>query len=342
MEKRSSSFEDHLNIVSSSHEKTASANSGSSDLLDKLAAQLGLGQEKVAMEGSVTAPGAPVAEGEVHPATSSVAGAPAAVVSATEAVATPQTAIAGGNPAEAAAGEIPGATKPNEGLAISAGDGMVTDANNLHRTPEAVAAAAEGPDSDVGGDVAGAAKVAPEKAGQMTYPEGQEKMAEAKQIGEMIAKSFQETLQKEANDQDYSEALAIVKEAGFLEGYTIKDEGMSKTASVKDGYLEKLANKQSVNREDIIGAAVEYLDLEKQAEDADAQGRADAQALVGLVSEIQKTAGEEGETPAATPAAAPAEAPAEVPPAGEEKLAGLLQNPQIVAAVKTLRENGVI
>ena len=54
VETRKSSFEDHLNIVESGREKTASSkisgNNGDS-LLDKLAAELGLG-------------GAPVAEGQ--------------------------------------------------------------------------------------------------------------------------------------------------------------------------------------------------------------------------------------------------------------------------------------
>lgn len=321
MEKRSSSLEDHLNIIVSGHSKTAGVkgDKAGASLLDKLASELGLPEAEKTAAAGITAPAAPTAEGEVSPAESSVAGAAAPVVAATEAVTVPQMTIAGGNPAEAAAGEIPATTKPNEGLAISAGDGKVTDANNINKTPEAVAAAAMGG----GGDEGSAAAIAPEKASAV--PENVKTAAEAQQIGEMIAKSFQETLQKEAEAREYSEALGILKEAGLLEGYDIKDEGMDKTASVIEGSLEKLANKEGLSRAGVISAAVEYVELEKQAADADAQGREDAHALVGLVQEIQKTA-------------AP-EAPVED---GQEKIAALLKDPQVVESVKVLREKGVI
>lgn len=305
MEKRKTYFDDHMSVVES-HNKTAGLekDKDGGSLLEKIAQELGLGA-------------APTAEGEVSPAASTVAGANPAVVGATESVTLPQTTIAGGNPEESAAGEIPAPTKPNEGLAISAGDGEVTDAANLHKTPEAVAAAA----TDGGGDEAAAATPAPEVASSVPDNNlGAEKTAEAKQIGIVIANSFQEELQKQAADQEYSEALSILKEAGLMEGYDIKDEGIQKTASAPEGCLEKIANKQAVSREDIVGAAVEYIELSKEAELAEEQGRADArEAVEKLASENEVK--EEAEN---------------------EKIAEAVKDPQVVAAVKLLKEKQIL
>lgn len=335
MEKRGSSFEDHMNIVESATQtKTAGAkaNQGDGSLLDKLARELGFGSETEKNAQGVTAPGAPTAEGEVQPAASTVATAAPAVVAATEAVATPQTTIAGGNPAEAAAGEIPAATKPNEGVAISAGDGKVTDANQMHRTPEAVAAAAE----DGGGDEGAADAVAPEKAGEMP---GQEKEAAA--IGRTIATAFQSHLEKQAEDQEYPVALAMLKEAGLLEGYNIKDEGISKTASQKVSVLEKISQKQPLSRKDIIAGAYELVELQKEAEDAEEQGREDARALVGLLTKL--SGDEEAETQTEGGEATSSEAAGSEESGNDtEKVSSLLKNPEVVAAVSVLRKNGVI
>lgn len=317
------SFEDHLNIVESGQDKTASAPKVEGTLLDKIARELGIGEEtlpetggeKVAPGGagagsSVTGVKAPAAEGEVQPAASSVAGAAPAVVAATEGVATPQTEIAGGNAAEAEAGEQPAATKPNEGLAISAGDGVVTDANHLHKTDAAVAAAA----SDTGGEM------------------DEKTAAEATAIGTKIAKTFQAHLEKTAQDQEYTEALSILKEAGLLEGYNIKDEGLTKEAGVPVDYLEKIANKVQLSREDIIGAAYQAIELQKEAEDAEVQGREDAQNLVAVVTGMmEKEAG--NETPAAPAAPATDE---------QTKLAELMKDERVVEAVRTLKEKNLL
>lgn len=371
MEKRASHFEDHMEIVQAAHTKTAGGDpkDGGSQtepsLLDKLASELGIEGEKTAQ---VTASAAPKAEGEVSPAESTVATAAPAVVAATEAVATPQTAIAGGNPAEAAAGEVPAATKTNEGTAVSAGDGKVTDATNLHRTPEAVEAAARGGGGEEG---AAAAAPAPQKAAQVPDNdlEGTKTAEEANKIGKTIAASFQAELEKNAQEQEYVEALGILKEAGLLEGYNIKDEGMSKTASeLPTGCLEKISQKQPLSKREIVGAACELIELQKEAEDAEQQGREDARALVELLTKVSGDGAGEGETAAAPAegaeaAAAPAAggetatAPATGQPAaggetaassaGEsggdsEKVAALLQKPEVVKAVRTLREHGVI
>jgi len=318
MEKRSSSFEDHMSVIESAQEKVAADNNKAGDtLLSKIAKELDLdGQEKQA-EAGITAPAAPAAEGEVSPAASSVAGAAAPVVAATDGVAVPPTAIAGGNEAEAQAGEVPAATKPNEGLAISAGDGKVTDANNLNKTPEAVAAAAEGG----GGDEGSAAIPSPEKDSAIP-DQSMGKEAEAEKIGQLIAASFQKTLEKQAEDNDYAEAVEILKEAGQLEGYDIKDEPMSKEASYETGCLEKIANKQPLSRKEVIGAAVELIEMQKEAEFSEAKGREDAQALVAMVSGMQKEASEEN--------------------SDQEKVAAALEDPEVVAAVKVLKEKQVL
>jgi len=329
---KKTSFEDHLNIVESGQDKTASSQVGAGTLLDRLASELGIGEEKTAevkippeTGGEKAAPGgagagasvtdknAPAAEGEVQPAASSVAGAAPAVVAATEAVATPQTEIAGGNNAEALAGEEPAATKPNEGLAISAGDGIVTNANQLDKTPAAVAEAAKNP-----------------QTGEMM---GAKTASEAEAIGVKIAESFQNHLEKIAQDQEYSESLALLKEAGLLEGYEIKDEGLTKEAGEPIDYLEKIANKETLSREDIIGAAYQAIELEKVAAEADEQGRADARALVAQISEsMSKEASYTG---------AP-EADEEPATDDQKKLAALMKDEKVVAAVRTLKEKDLL
>jgi len=312
--KRLSSFEDHLNIVQ--NVKSASDDSqASSNLLDKLAQELGIEDSS----GSVAAPAAPSAEGEVQPAASSVAGAAPSVVAATEAVATPQTTLVGGNPIEAAAGEVPAAVKSNEGVAISAGDGQVTDANNLGRTPDAVAAAAR----DAGGDEGGQP--------MPSYDGMEEKTAEESvKIGRLIAKTFKETLEKDAVDAEYTNALNYLNENGILDGYDIKDSGINKQASeMPVDCLEKIANKQPLSREEIIGAAYECIDFEKSAAAAEEQGREDAREFV--LDYINKQAQEEG-TEEQTP-----ENKEET-----EKVAALLKDEAVVNAVKVLKEKGIL
>jgi len=317
MERTKTTFEDHLNIVEAG-QKTASANAvdgnNEGSLLDKLAAELDT--NKTAAD-SVTAPDAPAAEGEVQPAESSVSGAAEPVVEATEAVATPQTEIAGGNNAEASAGELPAATKPNEGTAISAGDGNVTDSNMLHKTESAVAEAVE----------------------PIGKTASNENVKEAEVIGGKIAESFLGELAKAAEDEEYTEALNILGESGLLDGYNINDMGLNKTAAEEDNtnYLEKIASKQTLNRSDIIGGANQFLGIIKEAEDAEAQGRADAHAFVEFLGEYEqsKEAADATAEPAATEPAATA-------PEGQEKVASLLKDEEVVAAVKVLKEKGVI
>ena len=300
---RKSSFEDHLNIVHNT--KLASDNSKTdSSLLDKLAAELGL-----------VGPAAPAAEGEVTPAASSVAGASPAVVAATESVATPQTALVGGNPEEAAAGEMAAPIKPNEGVAISAGDGLVTDANNLGRTPEAVAAAAR----DAGGDEGGQPAESYDGMDAKTA-------AESTKIGQLIAKTFKETLEKDAADAEYTEALNYLTERGVLDAYDIKDAGMNKQASeLPTGCLEKIANVQPLSREDIVSAAIEASEFEKSAAEAEEIGRQDAHEYVASI--LEKIGSEKED---------------EDEDASAEKVAALLKDETVVNAVKLLKDKGIL
>jgi hypothetical protein len=336
--KRKSSFEDHLNIVSSAHgqEKTASVKKDGGDLLAKLAAELGLDKKA----------DAPVAEGERSPAEATPAAANPAVVAATEGVATPQVIMAGGNPAEAAAGEVPAATGPFAAdPIISAGDGKAQTAQTLNKTDEAVSAAARG----AGGS--GETGKLQSAAVAQNPPQGSEKNAEleAEKIGAIIARSFQASLEKTAQDQEYANALALLEANNMLDSYNIKDRPqMTKTAS--EGYLEKVAANQPLSREDIIGAAYELIDLEKQANDAEAQGRADAHAFVELMSKIAEgdaaEAKAEGESEEQEKKENKKEDKKEEKDDEEKeasmKIASLMKDPAVVGAVKILRSKNLL
>ena len=327
-EKRKSSFEDCMSMVSAGHSKTASAANGSKvddSLLSKLATELGLGDkpmEKKA-EGEAVVP-------KQADATADVTSAAAAVVAATDAVAMPQVVAQGGDAAVVAAGEQPAASKPaSPDLLISDGAGTVTDANAVGKTDAAVAAAARG----VGGAESGTLDTAATTK-------------EAALIGETIAKSFQATIEKTAKAAEYAECLAFCKEAGLLEGYTINTPAMEKTAAVTTGFLAKIASKKPLSTDDIIGAAHEYAALEKQAADADAEGRAEAHALVDLLTKI--AGDEEAKEETADEKAArekkeheDAETAAEEKKE-EEKVAALLKNPKVVDAIRTLKGFNVL
>lgn len=284
-------FEDYMTIVNDSHQKTAGSKDVNPGILSKLAQEL---------EG--TGASAPKAEGEITGADSSVTGAATAVASATDAVAVPQEVMAGADPAEKPAGEKTPAIKPNEGTAISAGDGKVTDANNFSKEPDAVAAAAQPTNKD------GEPAAVPVAEGVKNTKTASVK--EAEEIGRVMARSFVEETEKIAVDNQYSEALEVLKEAGLLKGYNIKAE-IEKDASANKTCLEKISEKLPLSKTDIVTAAQEFVTLEKNAADADEAGR---KAARDFIASITKQA--EGEDAAAAPAAeAPAETPAETPAA---------------------------
>jgi hypothetical protein len=262
---RKNSIESYMGIVSTSHEKTASRRLVGGELLAKLAAELEIGSEVPADAGVAAA--APVAEGERVPAESVIPAANPAVVAQTAGVADPQVAIAGGSLEEAAAGEMPAAVKPNQGVVISAGDGAATDANNFNREPEAVAVAAVN-ESEEGLPTAG----------------------EAEKVGQLMARSFHKELQKIASDQEYSEAVAYLSANGLLDNYKFKD-GMQKTASVETqtNGLEKIASNANLSRTDIVAAARELAEIEKNAADAEAYGRQQAHEYIAAQQEEAAT-----------------------------------------------------
>jgi hypothetical protein len=332
MEKRKATFEDHMTMVSQGHQKTAAANGGkvSGNLLDKLAAELNLeaAKDSAAAKGEAATEAAqkdaPKSEGQKTPADSSVSGANEAVVAATDAVALPQVTAQGGNVAQVIAGEIPAASKPAE-VEISDAAGTNIDQNSFGKTPEAVAAAARG----AGG--------AGETGALSSAAASVDTAKEAEFIGAKIAESFQKTLAKTASDSEFSECLAFVKEAGLLEGYQIKvPAGIEKTAEVKTGFLDKIASRQPLSREDIIGAAYEYQAFEKAAADADAEGREEAHALVELLTKVAEES-EEKKDDEEEKTETEKKKEEEEEEGEEEKVSSLLKNPKVVEAIRTLK-----
>jgi len=328
---RKTSFEDHLTMVTQSHTKTASAKpTQGQDMLSRLAAELGMTKSAADGEGaaSVTAPAAPTAEGEKSPAAATPAAANPAVVSATEAVAVPQAVMAGMSNEEQIAGEVPAGIAVVTPI-VGSGTGDAQTLIGFNRTDEATAAAAEGE-----GGVGPAAE-----------------SAEAEKVGRLMAHAFNDELNKMAQANQYTEAVGILKEAGLLEGYNIKDEGIEKVAKVTEGFLEKIAENKSLTRDDIIGAANELIELQKQAEDAAEEGREEARALVKLAEAMEggteKVAQEEGEgekeeTEEEKKKREAEEAAAKEKEEGGEKVAALMKNPQIVAAVRVLKQHNLL
>lgn len=306
-------FEDHMKIVENGQEKTASASKVDGGLLQKLAAEIEKGAE------------APSAEGQQAPAESSVTEANAAVVAQTDGVAVPQEVAAGADPAEKPAGEQPAATKANEGVVISASDGKATDANQLGKVPAAVATAATSAEG--------------EKQAAAASPKVEEKIEktaeqkEAEEIGRTMARSYVAELQKIAHEEQYAEAVGILKEANLLVDYNIEAKPMVKEASEKKegerSGLEKIAETEALSKDDMIEAAVQYIEMAKQAEEADAAGR-----------EAAQEAAAEAPAEAAAAAAAPATEAAPAAPAVPE--AEKTASDEISNAVRVLKEKGLI
>ena len=187
-------LDDFISIVEQGSTKTASAKTEkfNSSLITKLAEELVKGAE-----GTVPAATA-------VPAQSSVTETAPTVVAATETIAAPQVAFAGGALDVAAKGEVPAPTKPNEGVIITDAAGKVTDANAISKLPAAVVAAAEPTSKD--GSV--------EKTAELKR---------AEEIGATMARSYVTELEKIAFERNYSEALEYLQSRGVLEGYEIKN-----------------------------------------------------------------------------------------------------------------------
>jgi len=282
---RKNTLESFMGIVEQSHEKTAGQKKIGGELLAKLAAELDVGNPveaasaaagpaapTAAAAAAATASVAPTVEGQRAPAESIMAMANPEVVASTAAVTDPQVAIAGGNLAESAAGEMSPPIKANQGVVISAVDGTVATANTFSRDPVAAAAAAE----EGGGAESSEGPEMPDEK-------------EAEKIGALIARSFHSELQKIASQQEFVDSVAYLQENDMLTNYNFKNgvTGLQKTASVEetDG-LEKIANNANLSRGDIINAARELAFIEKNAAAAEEHGREQARALIAAAQEI--------------------------------------------------------
>lgn len=284
MTRQKTSFDDHMNMIAGA-QKTASQKpvGNSPSLLQKLAEELGVG-------------GIPVG-GQVVDATGAINNTAPAVEAATAAVADPQVAVAGGVPAVAAAGMVPAPTKPDEAQVVTSGEGTAKSINEFAKQPEAAAAAA-------GEDVVS------------NYD-----TASAEKIGELIANAFVANLEKIAKRQEYTQALGILKEAGLLDAYVIKDAGIEKTAAKEVDCLTKIANKETLSQDDIITAAKQYVEFVKVAEEAEKKGEEDADKLVEALNEAaEEKEGDEGEGAAAEAAS----------------------DPEVAKAVQVLQDKGIL
>jgi len=284
MSRQKTSFDDHMNMIAGS-QKTASQKpvGNSPSLLQKLAEELGVGTTPVG--------------GQVADATSAVSAAAPAVEAATAAIADPQVAVAGGVPAVAAAGMVPAPVKPDEAQVVTSGDGTAKSINEFGKLPEAATAAA-------GEDVVS------------NYD-----TASAEKVGELIAESFVRNLEKIAHRQEYIQALGILKEAGLLDAYVIKDAGIEKTAAQEVDCLTKIANKESLSHDNIITAAEQYIEFVKTAEEAEKKGEKDADELVEKLNEAAEGEGEDLAEAAAAEAAA---------------------DPEVAKAVQILQDKGIL
>lgn len=99
--------------------------------------------------------------------------------------------------------------------------------------------------------------------------------------------------------------------------------------------LEKIAQKQPLTKEDIISAATELVELEKQAAEADAYGR---QLAHQYVEELVKQAEEEAKVEE-TKAEEKKEEKKEEEKKEEEKTSS---DKEILSAIETLRQLGIV
>ena len=326
------SLDDFMDSVIAEDTKTASQNNKiqnnnkDNDILNIISAELNGEVDKVAAEvdktaAEVTGNSAPKGEGEVTPAASSVTGINSDVQSATEDVIYPQANIAGCDPAEVAAGEIPAQVKPSEVEVISAGDGKSTTPNLLHKVPEAASKAADdGPGTGTGEKTAGK-KVATKTTDEKESPED---------IGVKIASGVINEMARVQQHNDLVAAVGILKESSLtadaintfdLSGFGIDEQ--EKTANLEIDYIEKIATVKDISEDDIINAANQVIAFEKEAEFADEQGRQEAHEYHAL----QKQADAEE---------------AVVDEANQEKVAALKEDPKAVEAINYLGELGVL
>lgn len=236
--------------------------------------------EQLNIEGGAT-PAAQAAPIIVN-ANAPVGAAAPAVESATAAIADAQVALAGGDPIAAEAGMEPAATTGDESGVIVTGEGTVKPIDLLGKTPEAAT-----PD--------------------------------AEKLGALIADSFVKHLEKIAKQNEYSAAVGMLKEAGILDGYNIKDAGFEKVAGAPVDYLEKIAQRQKLTHDDIIGAAREYQDFLKVAAETEEAAEKDADDLVEALNQV-----------------------AEDDDTEDDVAAEAIKDPEVAAAMKVLQDKGLV
>lgn len=291
-------------------DKTASQGSDSNNSLGDLLNQLNAEDEDLNKE---AAAGNANADDKVENAEAPITGAAPAVVSATEDAQNKRLEMAGADLSEIAAGEAEKTTKPTDKIEISAGDGNVTDEANMSKEPGSVAKA----------------EIGTVKIAELTVDQFATQFTDA-----FMAKVAERQLQ-----EDYNDAVVLLKTAGALEGWNIPgSDELMKTAGLADDdatpMLDKLAAKKegdSISPEQLIQAASE---LRKVAALEDAEGDDDAE------GEVEKTA---SQAVAATPDAIAAAVESVILKHESEKTAALLaEDTDVQNAIAVLKEKGVI
>ena len=264
------SFDSHIDAVTSGRNKYANDRSSSEDLMRKLA------EEVLGAEGEIPEDVEGVTASKNHKSevgmedAGKITGAGAGVDQADAEVIYPALATAGCDLGMVEEGHEP-AMFTDKGEEAMVGTGIPTD-TKYKKTDGMV----EG-------------SLIPE------VPLDEEQVKEANYIGAVIANSIMNSLEKTAMNREYSEALGILKEAGLLEGYNIQSPSLEKKASEQSSGLEKIASSQPLTKNDIINAAYEYIEFEKTAADVEAQAREDARSVI----EVEKIAREDAQADAA-------------------------------------------
>ena len=196
------------------------------------------------------------------------AGVAPEIVAATNAAYDPAVAMAGGDLAGMEAG-----SQPSQGAAapVTVGDGTGDIDEDMALVNNIINGAGV---NNVSTGSRSVAKVA--------------SLTDAVQVGRAMARGYQAELAKMAADEDFDEAVGILKSAGILSNYQFigeTEKNASESEYVGTPCLDKIAGAQALTKDDIVGAAVEFL---KIANDHQVEQQYEAYA------EAEKLASEEG------------------------------------------------
>lgn len=202
------------------------------------------------------------------------AGVAPEIVAATNAAYDPAVAMAGGDLAGMEAG-----SQPSQGAAapVTVGDGTGDIDEDMALVNNIINGAGV---NNVSTGSRSVAKVA--------------SLTDAVQVGRAMARGYQAELAKMAADEDFDEAVGILKSAGILSNYqfigeTEKNASESEYEYVGTPCLDKIAGAQALTKDDIVGAAVEFL---KIASDHQVEQQVEQQ--YEAYAEAEKLASEEG------------------------------------------------